>query len=74
MLEREGFTEDWAVIEINNSKVDLTSFVGNVIDLSTIPINKFIAWMFSRLANLPSFKYPQNCLLKFYGTILVEEM
>ena len=27
-----GSTKDWAVIEIDDSKVDLTNFVGNVID------------------------------------------
>ena len=71
----DGFTEDWAVIEIDNSKVDSTNFVGNVIDLgTTIPINKFMKWMFPHPANPPSFKYPRNRLLKLYGTISDEEM
>ena len=71
----EGFTEDWAVIEIDDSKVDSTNFVGNVIDLgTTIPIDEFMAWMFPHPANPPSFKYPGNRLLKFSGTISDEEM
>ena len=71
----EGFTEDWAVIEIDTSKVDLTNFVGNVIDLgTTIPVDKFTAWMCPHPANLPSFKYPGNRLLKFHSTISDEEM
>ncbi|KIM73605.1 hypothetical protein PILCRDRAFT_828987 [Piloderma croceum F 1598] len=71
----EGFTEDWAVIEIDDSKVDSTNFVGNVIDLSTtIPIDVFTAGMFPHPANPPSFKYPGNRLLKFSGTISDEEM
>jgi hypothetical protein len=68
----DGFTEDWAVIEIDNSKVDLTNFVGNVIDLgTTIPMNKFMTWMFPHPAD-PS--YPQNRLLEFHGTISDKEM
>ena len=71
----EGFTEDWAAIEIDGSKVDSTNFVGNVIDLgTTIAIDEFTSWMFPHPANPPSFKFPGNRLLKFYGTIPDEEM
>jgi hypothetical protein len=71
----EEFTEDWAVIEIDNSKVDSTNFVGNVIDLgTTIPIDEFTAWMFPHPTNPPSFKYPGNRLLKFSSTISDKEM
>ena len=71
----EGFTEDWAMIEIDGSKVDSTNFVGNVIDLgTTIAIAKFTLWMSPHPANPPSFKFPGNRLLKFYGTIPDEEM
>ncbi|KAF8337997.1 uncharacterized protein EI90DRAFT_3041264, partial [Cantharellus anzutake] len=71
----EGFMEDWAVIEIDDSKVDFSNFVGNVIDLGTIiPIDEFTAWMSPHPTNPPSFKYPGNRLLKFYGTISDEEM
>jgi hypothetical protein len=74
-IGEEGFTEDWAVIEIDDSKVDLTNFVGNVIDLgTTIPVEKFTAWMSPHPANPPSFKYPGNRLLKLYGTISDEEI
>jgi hypothetical protein len=69
--------EDWAVIEIDDSKIDSTNFVGNVIDLGTaFPIEEFTAWMCppGTPANLPSFKYPGNRLLEFYGTISDEEM
>ncbi|THH18300.1 hypothetical protein EW146_g2669 [Bondarzewia mesenterica] len=41
----EGFTENWAVIEIDDFKVDLTNFVENIIDLGiTIPVDKFTAY------------------------------
>ncbi|KAF8554118.1 hypothetical protein OG21DRAFT_1484908 [Imleria badia] len=66
----ERFTEDWAVIEIDSSKVDSTNFVGNAIDLgTTTPVDKFTAWMHPHHANPPSFEYPGNRLLEFYGTI-----
>jgi hypothetical protein len=29
--------EDWAIVEIDDAKVDSTNFVGNVIDLGTPP-------------------------------------
>ena len=70
----DGFTEDWAVIEIDSSKVDLTNFIGNVIDLSTVNRNKFTAWMYPNATNPHSFKYPDNGLLKVSGTIPDEEM
>jgi len=71
----EGWKEDWAVIEADDSKVDSTNFVGNVIALgTTIPIDEFTAWMYPHPADPPSFKYPGNRLLKFYGTTSDEEM
>jgi hypothetical protein len=74
-MGEEGFTEDWAIIEINKLKVDPTNFLGNAIDLSTtVPVDKFTAQMFPRLANPPSFKYPGSCLLKFYSMISDKEM
>ncbi|KAF8267033.1 hypothetical protein EI94DRAFT_1786628, partial [Lactarius quietus] len=32
---RKGYTEDWAVIEIDTSKIDASNFEGNTIDLGT---------------------------------------
>ncbi|KIM24674.1 hypothetical protein M408DRAFT_26795 [Serendipita vermifera MAFF 305830] len=70
----EGFTEDWAMVEINNSIVDSTNFVGNAIDLGlTIPA-EFTRWMYPHQANPPSFKYPDGRLLRISGTIPDEEM
>ena len=71
----EGFAEDWAVIKIDDSKIDLTNFVGNVIDLgTTISVGNFTVWMDPHRANPPLFEYPGNRLLKFSGTISDEEM
>ena len=71
----EGFTEDWAVIKVDDSKVDATNFVGNVIDLgTTIPEDEFTAWMYPHSAKPTSFKYPTSRLLKFSGIIPDVEM
>jgi len=68
----EGFTEDWAVIKVDNSKIDKTNFVGNAIDLgTTIPFGKFTARM---RTYPPPFNNPGNRLLEFYGTISDDEM
>ncbi|KAG8816620.1 hypothetical protein FRC19_011909 [Serendipita sp. 401] len=69
----EGFTEDWAVIEIDSSKVDLTNFVGNAIELgTTIPVYNFMVQMSPINPHL--FNYLGDHLLQFDGTISDEEM
>ena len=71
----EGFTEDWAVVKVDDSKLDATNFVGNVIDLgTTIPADELTAWMYPHPANPTSFKYPPSRLLKFSGIIPDVEM
>ena len=58
-----GFTEDWADVKVDASKINSTNFVGNVIDLGIdVTVQKFISWMFPHAGNPPSFKYPGNCL------------
>jgi hypothetical protein len=53
--------EDWAVVEIDDAKVDSTNFVGNVIDFgTTVPMNEFIDWMYQHPSNPHSFNYPGN--------------
>ncbi|KAH8111892.1 hypothetical protein DFH11DRAFT_1707064, partial [Phellopilus nigrolimitatus] len=74
--EGEGYTEDWAVIEIDTSKVDASNFSGNAIDLGTrIPLDKFT---FMMCPNDPwgalSFTYPFDRLLRLTGTIPDDEM
>jgi hypothetical protein len=70
-----GYTEDWAVIEIDESRLDSTNFVGNAIDLgTTIPVRVFKKWMHPRPANPHSFTYPGDRLHRFHGTIPDEEM
>jgi len=68
----EEFTEDWAVIEIDSSKIDSTNFVGNAINLvNTIDFGDLRAWM---SPGNPPFEYPEDGLLRFSGTISDSEM
>ncbi|KAK0214038.1 hypothetical protein IW262DRAFT_292361 [Armillaria fumosa] len=65
----EGYTEDYAIIEVDDDKIDRSTFQGNTIDLGTeIPRWEFTEKMSS------NFKYPNDRLLKLRGTITDEEM
>ncbi|SJL07900.1 uncharacterized protein ARMOST_11257 [Armillaria ostoyae] len=71
----EGYTEDWAVIEIDASKVNASNFNGNAIDLVTrISAGEFTFMMYPNPKNRSSFKYPTDRLLRLQGTIPDEEM
>ncbi len=71
----EGYTEDWAVIEIDASKVNMSNFNGNAIDLGThISATDFTYMMYPNPQNPSSFKYPNDRLLKLQGTILDKDM
>ncbi|KAI5994865.1 hypothetical protein EDC04DRAFT_2505260, partial [Pisolithus marmoratus] len=71
----EGYTEDWAVIEIDASKVDATNFNGNAIDLCIqIPVKQFNHKMYLNVQSGPSFAYPKDRLLRLCGTIPDKEM
>lgn len=66
----EQYTEDWAIIEIDDDKIDRATFPGNVLELGpTIPL-----WEFLRKMGINSFKYPPDRLLKLRDTISDEEM
>ena len=76
-VRTSGFTEDWAVLEVDPSKINSTNFVGNVLDLGTnISVDELTSWMYPNLANPLSFEYPGDRLLnlKYSGFIPDEEM
>ncbi|KDQ11235.1 hypothetical protein BOTBODRAFT_87441, partial [Botryobasidium botryosum FD-172 SS1] len=71
----EGYTEDWAVIEIDANKVDESNFFGNAIDLGTrISIGEFMRIMCPGSRDNCPFEYPLDRLLKLGGTIPDDEM
>ena len=71
----KGYNEDWAIIEIDSSKVNASNFDRNSFDLGThIPFYKFSRMVCANLPDANSFEYPFDCLLKLEGTIPYEEM
>jgi hypothetical protein len=48
----EGYTEDWAVIEMDASKVDVNNFTGNTIHLDTC-------------VSVPEFTHQKTCMKLF---------
>lgn len=65
----DQYTEDFAIIEVDASKVDTSNFKGNVIDLGTdMGVGE------STMMMDPTFKYPFDRLLRLNGTISDEEM
>ncbi|KAF8480479.1 hypothetical protein DFH94DRAFT_480227 [Russula ochroleuca] len=75
-----GYTEDWAVIKIDASKVDASNFNGNAIDLGSPSESRYSRlFEITRKLNLNprnahSFTFPVDRLLKFEGIIPDEEM
>jgi hypothetical protein len=70
----DGFTDDWAVVEIYPSMIAKLNFVGNAIDLGSIAMDELMTWMYAHPAKPSSFEYPGNRLLSFSGLISDEEM
>ena len=61
----EGYTEDWAVIEMDASKVDVNNFTGNTIHLDTrVSVPEFTRMMYNNPWNGQSFTYPGDHLLR----------
>ena len=71
----EEFTEDYAIIEVDDDKIDKNNFKGNVIDLGTRrPPREFTKMMYPNAKNDTSFKYSPGRQLKLEGIIPEEEM
>ncbi|KAI0365795.1 hypothetical protein BV20DRAFT_713566 [Pilatotrama ljubarskyi] len=62
-----GYTDDWAVVEIYPTMVSKRNFVGNVIDLGSASVAELTAWMRPdrlNFTNRQSFDYPGDRLLR----------
>lgn len=71
----QKFTQDYALIRIDKSKIDARNFTGNTIDLGTqMTTHEFTKLMYPHPANRHSFKFPTNRLLNVQGTISIDEM
>ena len=65
-LGDEGFTDDWAVVEVYPSMIGELNFVGNAIDHGAIAVDKLTAWMDPHQS---SFNYPGSRLHRFCGLV-----
>jgi hypothetical protein len=70
----ENYTEDWAIIEIDPSKVDVGNFIGNAIDLSSISFSEVMNMMCPNTRDAESFVYPWDHLLMLEGIVPDEEL
>ncbi|GBE88164.1 predicted protein [Sparassis crispa] len=69
------YTQDYALVEIDSSKIDAASFTRNAIDLGNqIGPAEFARLMFPNPENRHAFEYPTNGLFKVQGIISDEEM
>jgi hypothetical protein len=70
-----GYLEDFAIVEVDTSKIDADSFRGNVMDLGTqIEPGDFTRMMHPHPKNSKSFTYPPDRLLPLRGIIPENEI
>lgn len=71
----DEYTRDFALIEVDASKINGTNFTGNMIDLGTkISPYKLTEMMCPDVENSHSFEYPVDGFLKVSGTIPQDEI
>jgi len=71
----QGYTQDYALIQMDSGKIDSTNFTGNAIDLGTqIAPEDFTLLMYPNARNRHNFKYPNDRLLKIHGIISEHDM
>jgi hypothetical protein len=58
----DGFTEDWAVVEVYSSLICEANFVGNAIDLGFVDVDKLTTWMYHNLFQVPQRSSPSLVL------------
>lgn len=73
-ISSDGYTEDWAVIEIDASKVNADNFVGNVIDLGPEVLVGGLSHKMNPDRKNAYFTWPPDSLLKLTGIIPDDEM
>jgi hypothetical protein len=74
-INNECYTEDWAIIEVDASKIDVGNFNGNAIDLGThISESDFMRMMCPKPRDSNYFMYPIYRLLMLKGIISDDEL
>ena len=67
-----GLTQDFAVVEIDPTKINATNFIGNAIDLGTEMAKATLMEVMDQ--HQCSFNYPADRLIRFNNVLLVNEM
>ena len=71
----DQYTEDFAIIALDPSKIDAKNFKGNVIDLGTkFPVADFYRMTNTHPTDPNAFEYPPDHLLPLRGTISTAEL
>jgi hypothetical protein len=74
-MGKKSFTQDFAVVEIDISKINTETFRGNVIDLgTTIDSAELALTLNPNVANPHVFEYPTDRILNINGTIPEREL
>ncbi|RPA93384.1 hypothetical protein L873DRAFT_1815937 [Choiromyces venosus 120613-1] len=69
------YTQDYALVKVDSSKIDAASFTANAIDLGTqIALEEFTRLMYPHHTNSHTFKYPTDRLFKVKGMVPDKEM
>lgn len=73
--EPHKFTNDWALIELYNDKIDWSSFKGNKVFVGgNLSIADFGNTMFPQAEDSKDYHYPEDGLLQAYGVVQDNEM
>ncbi|KAF8905189.1 hypothetical protein CPB84DRAFT_1771811 [Gymnopilus junonius] len=71
----ERFTEDWALIELDDEKIDWSEFKGNVIDLGTeLSFIDFTQKITADFKVTNFFEYPLDRFLPIHGIVSADEL
>ncbi|KAG0133745.1 hypothetical protein HOY82DRAFT_516867 [Tuber indicum] len=74
-VEPYGFTEDWALIELYDEKVDWSTFKGNKVYVGgNLSIGDFGSTMFPQPMDRVNYCYPEDGLLQAYGVVQDDEI
>jgi hypothetical protein len=70
----DGFTEDWAVVQLDPKMISKLNFIGNLIDVGSVAVDDLTSWMYPNPANPHSFEYPGDRFHKCVGMVSDQEM
>ncbi|KDQ58121.1 hypothetical protein JAAARDRAFT_193575 [Jaapia argillacea MUCL 33604] len=74
-VKPHGFTNDWALVELYEEKIDWSTFMGNKVYVGgNLSIPDFANTMFPQPSDRVNYQYPQDGLLQAYGIVQDDEI